>query len=84
MSSCWACRAVEGRGVGLSVVKELPRNPTHGRQDKSADLRRAHVVGWVEFFGISAQCVCWRFCRKGQRFQRPERRRYHFPRRAQP
>jgi hypothetical protein len=84
MSACRVRRAVEGSGGRLRVAEGLPRNPTHGRQDKSADLRLAHVVGWVGFFGISAQCACWRFCRKGQRFQRPERRRRHFPGRAQP
>ena len=26
-------------------------NPTNGRQDKSADLGRAHMVGWIGFFG---------------------------------
>ena len=55
------------------------RNSTHGRQDKSADLRRAHVVGWIGFFGTSAHRACWRSCRKDQRFQRPERRRRSFP-----
>ncbi len=84
MSACRVRRAVEGCGGGLRVAEGLTRNPTHGRQDKSADLRRAHVVGWFGFFGTSAQRACWRSCRKAQRFQRSERHPCHTPRRVQP
>jgi len=77
-------RGVAGSSAGLTVGKGLERNTTNGRQDKSADLRRAHVVGWVGFFGTSAHRACWRFCHKGQRFQRPERRRRYFSKRVQP
>ena len=47
----------------------------NGRQDKSADRRRAQVIGWVGFFDTSAIRACWRSCRKGQRFQRDQHRR---------
>ena len=77
-------RRLAGHGGPWSVGRWEPRNPTNGRQDKSAAFGRAQVVGWVGFFDTSAIRACWRFCRKGQRFQRSERRRRHFPRRVQP
>jgi hypothetical protein len=43
------------------------------RQDKSADRRRAHVVGWVGFFDTSPIRACWRFSPIHQRFQCPDR-----------
>jgi hypothetical protein len=73
-----------GHGGPLRVGRWETRNPTNGRQDKSADGRRAQVVGWVGFFDTSAIRACWRFCHKGQRFQRYERHRRRFPRRMQP
>jgi hypothetical protein len=77
-------RRLAGHGGPWRVGRWETRNPTNGRQDKSADLRRAHVVGWVGFFDTSPICGCWHFCRKYQRYQRSERRRRHFPRRVQP
>ena len=79
MSAIGCCRAVGGDGGRLHVEEAQVRNPTNGRQDKSADIGRAHVVGWVRFFGISAHHACWRFRHKPQRFQRSERRRIHYP-----
>ena len=48
---------------------------TSGWQDKSADLRRAHVVGWARFFDHSKRQARWRAPTKSQGFQRAERRR---------
>jgi hypothetical protein len=75
-------RGVAGSSAGLRVGQGLERNTTNGRQDKSAASGRTQVVGWVGFFGTSARRPCWRFCCEDQRFQRPERRRRHFPRRV--
>jgi hypothetical protein len=77
-------RGLAGHGGRWGVGGWETRNPTNGRQDKSAAFGRAQVVGWVGFFGTSAIRACWRFCRKGQRFQRSERHRRSFPRRVQP
>ena len=77
-------RRLAGHGGPWRVGRWETRNPTNGRQDKSAAFGRAQVVGWIGFFDTSAIRACWRFCRKGQRFQRSERRRRHFPRRVQP
>ena len=67
--------AMEGSGGGLRVVEGRHRNPTHGRQDKSAAAGRAHVVGWTGYFGKSAHRACWRSHAKVQQIQRPKRRR---------
>lgn len=77
-------RGVAGSSAGLSIGQGVERKPTNGRQDKSAAFGRAQVVGWVGFFDTSAIRACRRFCRKGQQFQRSERRRRHFPARVQP
>lgn len=43
--------------IACSVVRQCERRDTsHGWRDKSADVRRAHVVGWVEIF---RRCVKW-------------------------
>jgi hypothetical protein len=69
--------------VGGLVGGRPGTRPT-GRQDKSAAFGWAQAVGWGGFFDTSAIRACWRFCRKGQRFQCSERRHRHFPRRVQP
>ena len=48
---------------------------SHGWQGKSADVRRAHVVGWIEHFRYSDNSACWLSLHKSQRFQGPKRRR---------
>ena len=67
-------RGVAGSSAGLRVGQGLERNTTNGRQDKSADLGRAHVVGFVEFLEHCQMTTCWRAFRIFQRFQRSERR----------
>ena len=48
---------------------------SHGWQGKSADVRRAHVVGWIEHFRHFDNSACWLLLHKAQRFQAPKRRR---------
>jgi hypothetical protein len=67
-------RGVAGTGTGLGVRQVVQGNATNGRQDKSADLGRAHVVGFVEFLEHCQMTTCWRAFRIFQRFQRSERR----------
>ena len=47
-------RALAGCGARSSISQQLQRNPTIGRQDKSAASGRARMVGWLEFWGPSA------------------------------
>jgi hypothetical protein len=68
-------REVAGSGTGLRVRQWVQGNTTNGRQDKSADLGRAHVVGCVGFFEYYEMATCWRVTRIFQRIQRSERRR---------
>ena len=49
-----------------------------GWQGKSADVRRAHVVGWFGHFGHLKSQTCWLFRRKYQGIQRPERQTQFF------
>jgi hypothetical protein len=56
----------------------------HGWQDKSPDLRRGHVVGWIECFAHSTESTCWRSGHKAQRIQCIKRRRQHFRGRRAP
>ena len=51
---------------------------SHGWQGKSADVRRAHVVGWFGHFGHLKSQTCWLFRRKYQRIQRPKRQTQFF------
>jgi hypothetical protein len=51
---------------------------SHGWQDKSPDLRRGHVVGWIESFGHWDRGACWRSHRKVERIQRTQRHRSSF------
>jgi hypothetical protein len=47
---------------------------SHGWQGKSADVPRAHVVGWSRHFGHRANSTCWLLQHKVQEFQRSTRR----------
>jgi len=75
MTCVGLCRGLAGYGAGLSVWLGVRTNRTDGWQDKSADLGRAHVVGWVRLFGHSEGRTCWRAPTKSQGFQRAKRRR---------
>jgi hypothetical protein len=77
-------RGVAGSSAGLRVGQGLERNTTNGRQDKSADLGRAHVVGWIGYFRHSARRTCWRSPLISKKFQRSERRRLHLRGPSQP
>jgi hypothetical protein len=68
-------RGLAGFGTALGVGQGVQGNTTNGRQDKSADLGRAHVVGCVEFFQYCKIATCWRVARIFQPFQRSRRRR---------
>jgi hypothetical protein len=62
--------------IACSVVKQGERGDIdHGWQDKSPDLRRGHVVGWIECFSALTACACWRTGHKAQRIQCHERHR---------
>jgi hypothetical protein len=50
MSEIGLPRSLAGFGAFLSVGQGVQGNTTNGRQDKSADLGQAHVVGRVSFF----------------------------------
>jgi hypothetical protein len=75
MSGIGLHRGVAGSGTGLGVGQWVQGNTTNGRQDKSADLGRAYVVGCIEFFEHSQVTMCWRMTRIFQRFQLSKRRR---------
>jgi hypothetical protein len=65
--------------VACSDGMQWERGDTsHGWQGKSADLRRAHVVGWFGHFGHRANSTCWRLRHKAQQFQRSTRRQSLF------
>lgn len=68
-------RLLADRGVRLSVEGVGQRNPTNGRQGKSAACGRAHMVGWLGFLGPCNSRAGWRFVLKHQRFQQLYRRR---------
>jgi hypothetical protein len=74
MSDIGLHRGVAGFGTDLEAGAAGQGNTTNGRQDKSADLGRAHVVGFVEFLEHCQMTTCWRAFRIFQRFQRSERR----------
>jgi len=82
MSEIGLHRSLAGFGAFLSVGQGTGGagehdNTTNGRQDKSADLGRAHVVGRVRFFGDWTNRAYWRLRHKVQGIQRTERR--HLP-----
>jgi hypothetical protein len=64
-------RGVAGTGTGLGVRQVVQGNTTNGRQDKSADLSRAHVVGCVGFFEHCKIATCWRFAQISNNFNDP-------------
>lgn len=74
MSDIGLHRGVAGFGTDLEARAGGQGNTINGRQDKSADLGRAHVVGCIEFFEHYQMTTCWRLARIFQRFQRSERR----------
>jgi hypothetical protein len=47
---------------------------SHGWQGKSADVRRAHVVGWIEHFRYCDNSGRWLLRNKALQFQGPKRR----------
>ena len=75
MTSVGLHQDLAGYGAGMSIWLGVPGNTTNGWQDKSADLGRAHVVGWVRFFDYSKRQTRWRAPTKSQGFQRAERHR---------
>jgi hypothetical protein len=74
MSEIGLHRSLAGLGAFLSVGQGVQGNTTNGRQDKSADLGLAHVVGRVRFFGDWTNRAYWRLRHKVQGIQRTERR----------
>jgi hypothetical protein len=74
MSEIGLPRSLAGFGAFLRVGQGMQGNTTNGRQDKSADLGRAHVVGQVGFFGDWTNRAYWRLRHKVQGIQRTERR----------
>jgi hypothetical protein len=84
MSEIGLHRGLAAFGVGLSVGLGVQGNTTNGRQDKSADHGRAHVVGLVGLFRLWTNRACWRLRHKAQGIQRPERRHPRFGRRGLP
>jgi len=65
--------------IACSVVRQWKQGDIdHGWQDKSPDLRRGHVVGWIECFASSAGDSCWRSDHNAQRNQYRERHRPRF------
>ncbi len=70
-------RLLAGFGAPLSVGEVMQRNPTNGRQGKSAASGRAQVVGWVGIFGYSDPPPGRRLTSKSQQFQCLARRRTH-------
>jgi hypothetical protein len=68
-------RSLADYGTRRCVGGLLPRNPTIGRQGKSAASGRAHMVGRLEFLGLFNNRASWRFNSKPERFQRYDRRR---------
>jgi hypothetical protein len=74
MSEIGLHRSLAGFRARLSVGQGVQGNTTNGRQDKSADLGRAHVVGRVSFFWDWTNRAYWRLRHKVQGIQRTERR----------
>ena len=74
MSEIGLHRSLAGFRARLSVGQGVQGNTANRRQDKSADLGRAHVVGRVRFFGDWTNRAYWRLRHKVQGIQRTERR----------
>ncbi len=62
-------RALEGSGQGLCVSEGRRLDPIHGRQDKSAAIRRAQAVGWIEIFSHPPRAAGWRIRHFSHHFQ---------------
>jgi len=75
MTSIGLHRLLARCGMILIVDGLRWRNPTIGRQGKSAASGRAQVVGWVGSFGHSDTQRGWRFTAKLERIQRLKRHR---------
>lgn len=76
MTSIGPGRALAGCSGSLSIGGIVQRNPKDGRQGKSAASGRAHMVGWLEFYGLFNNRAGWRSSSKPKRFQCPARRRH--------
>jgi hypothetical protein len=62
--------------IACSEGMQWERGDTsHGWQGKSADVRRAHVVGWIEHFKHCDHSACWLSQRQAERFQWAKRQR---------
>ena len=68
-------RGFSGVIVDSSASRQVFGGASQGWQDKSADRGRAHVVGWVGYFGHSGHQAYWRSPQKRQRIQSSERHR---------
>lgn len=68
-------RGFSGVIVDSSASRQVFGGASQGWQDKSADLGRAHVVGWVGYFGHRSHGTCWRLPQKSSRFQPSKRHR---------
>jgi hypothetical protein len=68
-------RALAGCGACSSMGQQSQKNPTIGRQGKSAASRQAHMVGRLEFLAPFDIRAGWRFTPKPERFQRSDGRR---------
>jgi hypothetical protein len=75
MTSIGLPRLLARCGMHLIVDGLRWKNPTIGRQGKSAASGRAQVVGWVKIFGYSDPPPGRRLTSKPQQFQRPGRHR---------
>jgi hypothetical protein len=64
-------RGLAGCGGRLRVGRWEPRNPTNGRQDKSADCGRAYVVGCAGLFGHLRQRAAGSFGNFGSNSNAP-------------
>jgi hypothetical protein len=47
-------RSLAGFGARVSIGQRVRGNPNLGRQDKSAAVGRAHVVGWIDLFAVTS------------------------------
>ena len=89
----WRCRsravamsdhASEGYGRGLRVSEGRHLDPTHGRQDKSAAVPQAQMVGRVEVCRHPPRTAGWRFRHFSQDFHWSNRHPPAFPRATVP
>lgn len=75
MSPIAGQRVVEGFGGHFTGMDRQHRNPTNGRQGKSAGSGRAQAVGWLGDYRHLLRRPCCRLRPKHQEFQGSERRR---------